>query len=71
MPILMISYVKVAAVGALLNIVAVGVLVGLHEVARELEDPFRNFPNDLPLNSLHDQFNEALINMYSGYHPDA
>lgn len=44
---------------------------GLHEVARELEDPFVNMPNDLPANNLHSQFNEGLLTMYKGYHPDA
>jgi len=45
-------------------------LAGLHEVARELENPFRNIPNDLPINTFQAFFNEALYTMYSGYHPD-
>ena len=36
-------------------------LAGIHEVARELENPFRNIPNDLPLATMQAQFNEALI----------
>ena len=46
-------------------------LAGLHEVARELENPFRNAPNDVPLCTLLAFYNEALITMYSGHHPDA
>eukprot|EP00591_Stephanopyxis_turris_P017073 CAMPEP_0195535956 /NCGR_PEP_ID=MMETSP0794_2-20130614/45221_1 /TAXON_ID=515487 /ORGANISM="Stephanopyxis turris, Strain CCMP 815" /LENGTH=74 /DNA_ID=CAMNT_0040669235 /DNA_START=109 /DNA_END=333 /DNA_ORIENTATION=- len=45
--------------------------VGIHEVSRELENPFQNAPNDLPLTTFQAQFNEALISMYAGYHPDA
>jgi len=45
-------------------------LAGLHEVARELENPFRNDPNDLPINTFQAFFNEALYTMYAGYHPD-
>ena len=44
---------------------------GLHEVSRELENPFQNAPNDLPANNFHAQFNEALMTMFFGYHPDA
>ena len=43
----------------------------MHEVARELEAPFQNTPNDIPLTTFQAQFNEALITMYAGYHPDA
>jgi hypothetical protein len=42
----------------------------MHEVARELENPFREIPNELPLVTMQAQFNEALITMYSGFHPD-
>jgi hypothetical protein len=45
-------------------------LTGMHEVARELENPFREIPNELPLVTMQAQFNEALITMYSGFHPD-
>lgn len=41
------------------------------KVARELESPFFNVPNDLPLNNFQAQFNEALLAMFAGYHPDA
>ena len=54
----------------LLTFFTVKCLSGLHEVARELEDPFRNAPNDIPLCTLMAQYGEALITMYSGYHPN-
>ena len=44
---------------------------GLHEVARELENPFTNVPNDVPLNNFQAQFNESLMQVFAGYHPDA
>jgi hypothetical protein len=46
-------------------------LLGLHEVAREIESPFQNVPNDVPLNNFQAQFNEGLMVMFYGYHPDA
>ena len=57
-------------VGALLTFLTVVCLAGMHEVARELENPFENMPNDLPLCTLLAMYNEALITMYLGYHPD-
>jgi hypothetical protein len=57
-------------VACVLAFLAVTCLSGIHEVARELENPFRNVPNELPLVTFQAQFNEALIVMYSGYHPD-
>ena len=45
--------------------------LGLWSVANELEDPFRNVPNDIPLNNFQAQFNEALVCMFAGYHPEA
>lgn len=44
---------------------------GLWLVANELEDPFRNVPNDIPLNNFQVQFNEALVCMFAGFHPEA
>lgn len=44
---------------------------GLNEISKELEFPFRSTPNDLPLNLFQAQFNEALVTMFSGFHPDA
>lgn len=54
-----------------LTFFSVTCLSGLHEVARELENPFRNVPNDIPICTLQAQYNEALLTMYNGYHPDA
>lgn len=57
--------------GFALNFLTVAILAGLNEVAKELENPFRNVPNDLPLNLFQAHFNESLITMFAGYHPDA
>lgn len=70
-PILMYQYAGVTWLGALLSFFVVTCLCGLHEVSRELENPFRKPPNEVPVCTLQAQFNEALITMYSGYHPDA
>jgi predicted membrane chloride channel (bestrophin family) len=45
--------------------------LGLYEVSRELEHPYVNVPNNLPLTTIQAQFNEALVTMYAGYHPDS
>jgi len=47
LPILMLSYVENVIVAAIINSLSVTVFVGLHEVSKELEEPFRNAPNDL------------------------
>jgi predicted membrane chloride channel (bestrophin family) len=70
-PVLMLTFVNQPAMGASLNFFTVMCFAGLHEVARELENPFQNVPNDVPLNNFQAQFNEALMNMFTGYHPDA
>lgn len=44
-----------------MNFLTVLCFLGLHEVARELENPFQNVPNDLPLTTFQAQFNEALV----------
>ena len=69
-PLLMLEYSNNTIVGGFLTFLTVTCLAGLHEVARELENPFRNVPNEIPLCTLQAQFNEALIVLYSGYHPD-
>ena len=56
--------------GCVLTFLTVTALSGIHEVARELENPFRNVPNEIPLSTLMAEANEALITMYAGYHPD-
>ena len=45
MPLLMLEYSNNIYLGALLNFFTVTCLAGLHEVARELENPYRNVPN--------------------------
>ncbi|CAJ1941221.1 unnamed protein product [Cylindrotheca closterium] len=70
MPLLMLTFVNNLIMGLLLNLFTVLCFVGLHEVARELENPFKNVPNDLPLNNYQAQFNESLMIMFYGYHPD-
>lgn len=67
---LMDQYSDNVYVGCLLSFFSVACIAGIHEVARELENPFRNIPNELPLVTFQAQFNEALLIMYSGYHPD-
>lgn len=70
-PFLMLSFVRNMLFGSLLNFCTVLCFTGLHEVSRELESPFQNAPNDIPLNNFQAQFNEALQTMFFGYHPDA
>mmetsp|Transcript_18555 Transcript_18555/g.26108 ORF Transcript_18555/g.26108 Transcript_18555/m.26108 type:complete len:593 (+) Transcript_18555:266-2044(+) len=69
-PLLMDQYANEFWLGACLTFFTVLCLTALHEVATELENPYRNFPNDIPLNTLLALFNESLITMYAGYHPD-
>lgn len=69
-PLLMDEYSNNIYLGALLTFLTVTCLAGLHEVARELENPFRNVPNEIPLCTLQAMFNESLITLFSGYHPD-
>lgn len=71
LPVLFLSFVEGEALGFILNLFTVMCFAGLHEVARELENPFQNVPNDLPLNNMHAQFNESLMTMFLGFHPDA
>ena len=69
-PVLMDEYANDLMIGCLLTFLTVTCLAGLHEVARELENPFRNVPNEIPLVTLQAMFNEALITLYAGFHPD-
>lgn len=62
---------KVVWFAAVLNFLTVLCFLGLHEVARELENPMQNVPNDLPLITFQAQFNEALVCFYAGYNPDS
>jgi len=69
-PLMMDEITTTSWLAAILTFLSTTCLCGLHEVARELENPFRNIPNDLPINTFQAFFNEALFTMYSGYHPD-
>lgn len=69
-PFLMDQYVDEVWLAAILTFLTVMCLSAIHEVARDLENPFRNVPNELPLVTLQAHYNEALITMYSGWHPD-
>lgn len=71
MPTLMITYINNRYYAFFINLVTVMCFTGLHEVARELENPFQNVPNDIPLNNFQAQFNESLMQMFAGFHPDA
>jgi len=70
-PFMMDQYTNVLWIGSLLTFMTVTCLVGLHEVARELENPFRNVPNEIPLCTLQAVYNETLATMFSGYNPDS
>ena len=70
-PVLYFSYVNDLLFGCIMNFVTVVCFLGIHEVARELENPMENVPNDLPLTTFQAQFNEALVAMYAGFHPDS
>lgn len=70
-PLLMTTFVTDITLGLFLNLFSVLCFTGLHEVAREIENPFTNVPNDVPLNNYQAQFNEGLMVMFYGYHPDA
>jgi len=70
-PFLMDQYTNVLWIGSLITFLTVTCLVGLHEVARELENPFRNVPNEIPLCTLQAMYNETLVTMFSGYNPDS
>lgn len=71
LPMLFLSFSSDILRAGILNFLSLLCFTGLHEVARELESPFRNAPNDIPLNNYQAQFNEALICLCAGYHPDS
>lgn len=66
----MTQYTDEPWLGATLTFTTVLCILGINEVARELENPFRNIPNELPLVTIQAQANEALYTMFAGYHPD-
>jgi hypothetical protein len=61
MPVLMLTYLNNEVFGFVLNLLTVMCFAGLHEVARELESPFQNVPNDVPLNNFQAQYNEGIM----------
>jgi len=63
-PLLFVSFVNQLAFAMALNFVTVLCFLGIHEVARELENPMHNVPNDLPMTTFQAQFNEALVTIY-------
>ena len=70
-PLLMDQYIATTWLGITLTFFSVMCLQSIDEVAKELENPFRNIPNELPVVTYQAEFNEALITIYSGFHPDA
>jgi len=70
-PFMMNQYANERWLGSILTFLLVTCLSGLHEVGRELENPFQSSPNEVPLCSLLAMYNESLIAMCSGFHPDA
>jgi hypothetical protein len=70
-PFLMNQFADEVWLGITLTFLTVTCLAGLHEVARELETPFRSVPNDIPLCTMLAYYNEALITTFAGFHPDA
>merc|ERR1712151_559627 len=69
-PLLMAKCTLTYWVGAVLPFLVNTCLFGFSEVARELESPFLSVPNEIPLCTLLAMFNESLMSMCSGYHPD-
>lgn len=70
MPTLMLSKAEMWF-GMVLNFLTVLLFAGLNELSKELENPFRSVPNDLPLNLFQAHFNEALVTTFAGFHPDS
>ncbi len=60
-PFLMDQYTNKIWLGAVLTFLTVVCLAGLHEVARELETPYRSAPNDVPLCTLLAYYNEVSV----------
>jgi len=62
-PFVIVAYVADPYVAGLLSFCASLGYFALNEVGRELEDPFRHDPNDLPLSELHYDFNVRLVSL--------
>lgn len=70
-PLLYFAYTNHLVFACIMNFTTVLCFQGIYEVARELTNPYFTVPNDLPLNNFQAQFNEALVTMYAGFHPDS
>ena len=70
-PLLMDQYVNSFWLGFVLSFFSVMCLQSIDEVGKELENPFRNIPNELPVVTYQAEYNEALVTIYNGFHPDA
>lgn len=69
--VLMIQWTDDIIIGAMLTFLTVTCLSAIQEVARELENPFRNLPNEIPVVTIQAQYNETLLSIFAGFHPDA
>jgi len=70
-PLLFYGFIYNLPFACVVNFLTVMCFLGIHEVAHELENPFTNVPNDIPLTTFQAQFNEALVTIYAGFHPDS
>jgi predicted membrane chloride channel (bestrophin family) len=70
-PLLFVSFVTKLWFACVLNFLTVLCFLGLNEVSRELDNPFQNIPNDIPVTTYQAQMNEALVTLYAGFHPDS
>jgi len=71
MPMLMSTFVNIWWLAYALNFLTVLCFTSILMVARELENPFWNVPNDVPLTTMQAEFNEAMLSMFAGFHPDS
>lgn len=62
-PFVIVAYVDNIVVASILSFCATLGYFALNEVGRELEDPFRHDPNDLPLSEVHYDFNVRLVSL--------
>ncbi len=70
-PLLMDQYIQTFSLGVVLSFFSVMCLQSIDEVGKELENPFRNIPNELPVVTYQAEYNESLLVINSGFHPDA
>jgi predicted membrane chloride channel (bestrophin family) len=70
-PIMIASFTKYAVVSALSTFAAVHTFFMVHEVARDIEDPFHYDPNQLPLPQMQFKLNERLLAVTNTKRPNA